>query len=412
MMTIDPTADPNVNYSLLSNVLSDIINKHTELKIVKFNKHKHKKSPWITNEIITSIKFRDKLHLQFKKAPPNSPQKHNLKINVATYTKIIKKYIRNAKKQYYATIFQQQINDPQKTWKTINSILNRNQSNNTNIQHLSINGQKIDEPSSISNSLNNYFVEIGQKLTSALPSTDTQYQQYLNAQSNPTFKFEPVTEETVSKTIDSLCNKTSCTSDEISTILIKALKQELSTPITIIANQIINTSTFPDALKIAKVIPIHKKDNPHDCNNYRPISILPAISKIYEKILLHQLHEHFQLNNLFYNSQYGFRKKRSTEHAALELIDRILTDMDNNRIPISIFLDLSKAFDTLNHNILLNKLQHYGIRNQSLELCRSYLTNRKQYTINSSVPSEMHLNNNRSTARFNTRSIFISYLCQ
>ena len=142
----------------------------------------------------------------------------------------------------------------------------------------------------------------------------------------------------------------------------------------------LNTGTFPDKLKIAKVIPIFKKGDPSLFENYRPISLLPAISKVLEKIIALQLSSYFETNKLLFDNQYGFRPKHSTEHAALELIDRIINKMDTNEIPLNIFLDLSKAFDTIDHTILLNKLKYYGLKGPTLNLFQSYLTNRRQYT--------------------------------
>ena len=113
---------------------------------------------------------------------------------------------------------------------------------------------------------------------------------------------------------------------------------------------------FPDKLKIAKVIPIHKKCDATVLNNYRPISLLPAISKILEKIIYDQLSCYLNDSKLLFDNQYGFRSMHSTKYAALELIDRIITQMDNNELPINIYLDLSKAFDTIDHSILINKL--------------------------------------------------------
>ena len=121
------------------------------------------------------------------------------------------------------------------------------------------------------------------------------------------------------------------------------------------------------------MIPIYKKDDDTIFSNYRPISILPAISKIIEKVIYGQMYCYFSQNKLFSDSQYGFRHEHSTELAALELVNRINTVLYNNEAPISIFLDLSKAFDTLNHSILLNKLKHYGITGLSLNLIQSYL---------------------------------------
>ncbi len=118
----------------------------------------------------------------------------------------------------------------------------------------------------------------------------------------------------------------------------------------------INTRIFPDKLKIAKIIPIFKKDDETQFTNYRPISHLPTISKIFERVIFKQLYKFFTDNNLFYSSQYGFKEGQPTEYATLELVDRLTLEMDNMNTTISIFLDLSKAFNTLNHQYLLKSL--------------------------------------------------------
>ena len=127
----------------------------------------------------------------------------------------------------------------------------------------------------------------------------------------------------------------------------KSIKHSVTKPLAIIINQIFNTGEFPEQLKIAKVIPILKKYDNLQFNNYRPISLLPVLSKVIEKAICNQLTHFFQTNNLFFENQYGFRPGHSTEYAALELTDRIITDMDKNHFPLNIYLDLSKAFDTL-----------------------------------------------------------------
>ena len=137
-------------------------------------------------------------------------------------------------------------------------------------------------------------------------------------------------------------------------------------PLSIIINQSLCTGVFPNRLKLAKVIPLHKKDDNKSFGNYRPISLLSSLSKVFEKVVFDQLYEYLISNGLLFESQYGFRKQHSTELAALELTDRIRREIDQNKIPFSVFLDLSKAFDTLNHHILLSKLA-------------CYLTERQQY---------------------------------
>ena len=138
--------------------------------------------------------------------------------------------------------------------------------------------------------------------------------------------------------------------------LIKANKTEIIPALTLIKNnQSLNTGIFPEKLKIAKVMPIHKKGSLNDISNYRPISLLPSISKILEKLIFKQLSTYLNEHKLLYDSQYVFRAGHSTELASIELIDRITQDLDKGKLPIYIFFDLSKAFDTLDHAILLQK---------------------------------------------------------
>ena len=124
----------------------------------------------------------------------------------------------------------------------------------------------------------------------------------------------------------------------------------------------LNTGIFPEKLKIAKNKPFFKKGENTCFTNYRPISLLPAISKIFQRVIYNQLTKHFQNNKLFFSSQYGFRKEHCTELACIEIVDRIIMSLDENETPININLDLSKDFDTLDHNILLSKLRYYGIK--------------------------------------------------
>ena len=158
------------------------------------------------------------------------------------------------------------------------------------------------------------------------------------------FTFKHVREEEFRDTIKNLRSKPSTGVDGISTILLKHLGPLLTKSICLIINQSLTTGIFPDKLKIAKIIPIHKKDDIHLIKTYRPISILPSISKIFEKIVYNQLYSYLNTNQYLYTGQYGFRKSHLTDMAALELVDRILSDLDQGHTPVTIYLDLSKAF--------------------------------------------------------------------
>ena len=162
------------------------------------------------------------------------------------------------------------------------------------------------------------------------------------------FTFDCVSESRVMRVIKTLAAKNSTGIDSISTNVLQKLAPVVINPLTHIINQSLCTGIFPNRLKIAKVIPLFKKSDPHIFDNYRPISLLSSISKTFEKVVFNQVYAYFTNN-----SQYGFRKLHSTEYASLEMVDRISQYLDNGKLPITVYLDLSKAFDTINHEILL-----------------------------------------------------------
>ena len=386
----DLKEDPNNTYNILHNVIQDAKNKHIPCKLVKFSKYKHKKSKWVTFGIIKSIQYRDNLYKKLRITNPTSVEFANIKINLNTYNKILKNSIRLAKRNYYHTIFAKFKNDIRSTWKTINEILNRIKQKKSFAAFYKDENNIVTNKLDIVNKFNSFFTNTGTNLSNKIkmPSNKS-FKDYLKNKFNLKFTFHNIDEEHVSKIIDKLSPKTSFGFDGLSSKLLKSIKNAVIKPITTIINQMINTGIFPDKLKIAKIVPIYKKDDETQFTNYRPISLLPTISKIFEKIIFKQLYEFFFDNKLLYNSQYGFREGHSTEYAALELVDRITLEMDNMNTPVNIFLDLSKAFDTLDHQILIKKLEYYGIHGLSLKLMESYLFNRKQYVEIDEYKSDM-----------------------
>ena len=144
-------------------------------------------------------------------------------------------------------------------------------------------------------------------------------------------------------------------------------------------NQSFQSGIFPDKLKIAKVISTSKKGNPELPSNYRPISLLPIFSKIFEKVMYKRLHRFLEIHKVLYSLQFGFQEDHSIDHALVSLTEAVRSTLDNKRLGCGIFIDLQKAFDTVNHRILLSQLEHYGIRGCALEWFRSYLSDGKQY---------------------------------
>ena len=202
---------------------------------------------------------------------------------------------------------------------------------------------------------------------------------------------DPISQADIINITSNLKSKTSLGHDNLSTKLVKQSIKHITLPLTHIINQSLTTGIVPQNMKIARVIPIFKSGDKTIFNNYRPISILPAFSKILEKVMAKKLVNYLDTNNLFYQHQYGFRPKHSTIHPIIHLLNQIAeeNDKESKNVTLSVFIDLSKAFDTINHDILLSKLQNLGIRGIANSWFASYLMNRKQYMDLYSVKSEL-----------------------
>jgi hypothetical protein len=243
-----------------------------------------------------------------------------------------------------------------------------------------IDNVKVSNKEIIAERFNTFFANVGAKLASQLNSVNIPpFSSFLTESPSTIFSFNDITSEELKKIISAFKPKNTEDADGLSMKILKNISSKILPSLIICINQSLRTGIFPNALKVAKVIPLFKKDNQHLFDNYRPISLLPCISKIYEKIVYNQLYEYFDKNKLFSKHQHGFRKKHSTESAGLEFIGRVLSSIENNGIAFSLFIDLSKAFDTISHDILIKKLEFYGICQTPLRWFQSYLSDRKQF---------------------------------
>ena len=207
-----------------------------------------------------------------------------------------------------------------KTWKILNETLSRNTKKQIR-QEFSINNQLVSDPEVIANSFNEYFVTIVRKLPEKI-QTAQHFSSYLNVPSESVFNFVPVTEQNISDIIQSLKNKSSYRHYCLSNILIKRVQNVLIEPLTFLINQSWSTGIFPNELKISRVKPLYKSGNSSLLSNYRPISVLSSISKVYEYVVFKQLLNYMECNKLFYTEQYGFRPGHSTELAAARFMNK------------------------------------------------------------------------------------------
>ena len=335
------------------------------------------RKPWITSAILKSINRKQKLYRKYVGHPTVTNKEHYI-----TYRNILTTMIRTSKKNYYAVKLDACKRDTKQTWNILKSILNRHGRPKPPTS-FNINNIDITDPVEIANHFNSYFVNIGITLANKIPPANTSFHHYLNKATSPkdSFFVTPTDSDEIISLCKTLKSGTSCGCDDIKPDVIKAVSDLIANPLVHIFNLSLSSGIVPTQLKIAKVVPIFKKGDRQDLHNYRPISVLPAFSKILERIMHKRLFSFVNRFHLLQDCQFGFRSNHSSYMAILEAYNKIVTDLDNKKFSLGIFLDLSKAFDTINHDILLSKLNHYGIRGKALDWFRSYLTNRSQFTI-------------------------------
>ena len=249
------------------------------------------------------------------------------------------------------------------------------------IQKLLLNGKELTDTHDIANGINSFFCNIGESINQNLPKVGGHFTKYLKNKIAQTFFLSPVTEQETYKELNKLKNKKAAGPDELQPKLIKAISDVIYKPLTLLFNKSIEQAHFPNIMKIARVIALFKKGKMNEPQNYRPISLLNCFSKILEKLIQKQMMKFITKHNILYKFQFGFRQDFSTTLALIDTIDNIKQHLDNNEYVIGIFLDIRKAFDSINHDIMAKKLEHYGFRGHSLTFLNSYLDGRKQYTV-------------------------------
>ena len=374
--------DVNKAYANFMHKLTYYYDKN--IPLVKSKQHNKKiKNPWITQGILRSIKTRNRLY----KLYISKPSEHTLE-KYKQYRNKLTNIIRMSKKTYYSQKIGNAEGDINATWKIINNLINKNKPQNK-IDNLKVESQpeNITDPTEIAHHFNSFFTNIGPDLASKINCRDKHFSQFLSEPKQNAMFLIPTNEHEILQMVKTLKSKRSSGYDGISTKLLKQIIPNIVAPLEYIFNLSLSTGCCPDLLKIAKVIPIYKKDDPHLLTNYRPISLLPAISKILEKLVYKRLSSFLTLNNILNPSQFGFRKKYSTDFAITKLLDKVTQSLSEKEHVIALFMDLSKAFDTIDHNILLYKLKRYGIRGFALSWFKSYLSNRQQFVSIGNVES-------------------------
>ena len=228
-----------------------------------------------------------------------------------------------------------------------------------------------------------FFWNIPKEIEKKLIPPNRDFADYLKDPANNTFYMSPTNAREVEQKLKALKTNKAVGPNSIPTKILKTYSKSLSKPLSELTNLSFAQGTFP-----TKVIPIHKKGDKSECDNYRPISLISNISKLLEKLVHERLYSFLEKEKLLFEGQYGFRNKRSTTDTLTDITERIRDPYDKGYYACGAFLDFRKAFDTVNHEILLNKLTHYGIRGQAVDWFRLFLSHRVQYTSVSGFDSE------------------------
>ena len=260
----------------------------------------------------------------------------------------------------------------------INNVIGKNKNKGSIIPYITVNGICKYDPSIIANEFRKFYSSIGSSLAQKIKVEEKGIDQYIQniPQTVDSLALHATSPSEIETVIKAILNKTSYGHDKIGNVILKSLNEAISLPLCRISNQSIMEGRFPELVKLAKVVPLYKSKEMDIVINYRPISLLITISKVLEKIIYKRVYSFLERNSILYKSQYGFRTNHNCEQAIMELVLRLLHAKERDKHSAGIFLDLSKAFDTLNHTVLLSKLERLGIRGVMNKWFSDYLSGR------------------------------------
>src|SRR5215469_18643825 len=365
---------------MFNNFLNVYVRCHqSNFRIVKKHIPKHTQRPWITKGIVISCLRKKELFILSKTVNDQRLIKF-----YKQYCAILSKVINMAKKLHNSNFISTAGNKMKATWDIINREKGNTQFSSLT-KEIAHEGNIISDQTKIANLFNKCILlnsagtrqcidnNVKLDIKNSIEFLNRQYEKPF-----PAIKWQFTSTQEIIKAIRTLKTTNTAGYDEISNRLLKLSAPFIASPLTYICNAVLKCGVFPDRLKYAFVKPVHKKGSKQDLSNYRPISLLPAFSKVLEKIIYVRLHTHLLNNKILSLHQFGFREYYSTDEAIFSQVDTILEAMNQKNLVGGILCDLHKAFGSVNHEILLKKLQFYGIIGKFYMLIRSYLDNRYQ----------------------------------
>ena len=374
-------------------IFNQILDVHAPMVEVKVSKKQAKRNakPWITTEILKLIKLKDKTYQQLIKEE-DTTIKNELKASYNQQKNEITKLIR--KSIHFNNYFVKNSKNIKKLWAGINQIINKSNTHNNIPVSIEIdidgNVNTIVDPKEIANTFNSHYTTVADKILKKRKySGNKSFNSYLKNPNSLSYMIKPTSPREIEDIISKFDTSKSTGPNSIPQQVIQSIKKSIAIPLSNMFNMSFLEGKCPSMLKISSIIPIFKKDSKLIAANYRPISLLSNINKILEKLMFNRLYKFLESSNCIYNLQFGFRQKHSTNDALLSMTQQINDTIDKGDIAVGVFVDFQKAFDTVNHTILLKKLEHYGVRGIANDWFASYLQNREQYVSIGKVNSDI-----------------------
>jgi hypothetical protein len=305
----------------------------------------------MTNGLLISRTTKNKLYLKSVSHPSDANSQ-----TYRIYRNLYNSLVRRSRQLFYTTDLEAARNNPKKTWDILREVTTGRDPRQP-ISEITTNTETLSDPPLIAEEFNNFFSSIGSKIANSIPPSRTDPLSYLPDNPNvPDLNLNQTGPSQIIDLLKTFDNKSTPDIDGISIKLLKFVSHEIAVPLSHIFNLSITLGVFPNSFKSARIVPVFKTGDNTLCDNYRPIALVKSFSKILEKIIQISLVNHLEINNLLYNHQYGFLKGKSTEHNLLHVVNHITQSLNEGNFTIGVFLDLKKAFDVVDHDILLAKL--------------------------------------------------------
>ena len=369
---VTSTDDINQTVEQWSSMFSIILEKHAPMRNRRVSE---KFSPWLTKEFKLMCKSRDRL----KKLAVSSKSD----LLMQAYRQLrnrVNKLNENLKREFFTNKIASYDGDLKNTWKTINQVLNK-KTKTTHISSLEVEGKTVSGAMAIAESMNNFFCDIGENLSDKIPEASNPLlsNEYEVNPKSLKFHFEPVSIPQIERVFGKFDTSKGSGPDGLANFFLKIGLPVIAESLCDIFNLSLATGVFPDSWKIARVAPVFKSGQQDDSSNYRPISVLPFLARLFEKLVYNQVYAFLIKNKLLFSNQSAFRLLHSVVTCLLASTNDWYVNMDNGKYTANVFIDLKKAFDTVDHDILLKKLIRYGISDLEHSWFASYLKNRRQF---------------------------------